>query len=77
VKKTHVIENNQTQDMGTIREVEEFLVHSNIFRNLRVGQCVFLQRVPKRIDLINVRFWQPPKLIPTSKVSTEQAQTIF
>ncbi|MBC7428533.1 MAG: DUF87 domain-containing protein [Bacteriovorax sp.] len=76
-KKTHVMENNQVQDMGTVREVEEFLVHSNIFRNLRVGQCVFLQRVPKRIDLINIRFWQPSKSITEPKVSNEQAQTIF
>ena len=76
-KKTHVLENNQVQDMGTIREVEEFLVHGNIFRNLRVGQCVFLQREPKRIDLLNIRFWQPPKAMPVSKKVTKQAQTVF
>lgn len=76
-KKTRVIENNQTQDSGSVREVEEFLVHSNIFRNLRVGQCVFMQRNPKRVDLINVRFWQPPTQSTMLKVSDEQAQTIF
>ena len=39
-----------------MRETEEFLAHANIFRGLRVGQCVLLQRTPKRIELINVRF---------------------
>jgi len=76
-KKTRVMENNQTQDSGSVREVEEFLVHSNIFRNLKVGQCVFMQRNPKRVDLINVRFWQPPTQSLKLKVTDEQAQTIF
>lgn len=75
-KKTHIIEDNKTQDSGSVREVEEFLVHSNVFRNLRVGQCVFLQRNPKRIDLLNVRYWKPPKTLEV-KALKEEAQTIF
>lgn len=55
IKKTHVIEEERKQSKGTMREVEEFMVHSNIFRGLRVGQCVLLQRTPKRVDLINIR----------------------
>ena len=54
-KKTHVMENDQRRSLGTVREVEEFMVHSNVFRNLRVGQCVLLQRIPKRVDLLNLR----------------------
>lgn len=70
-KKTHVTEDGQTQSRGTVRDVEEFLVHSNIFRNLKVGQCVLLQRVPKRIDLLNVRSWKTPIQPET------QAETAF
>ncbi len=76
-KKTHVIDNDQRQSMGTVREVEEFLVHSNILRNLRVGQCVFLQREPKRIDLLNVRYWKAPKNIYLSQVAGNEASSIF
>lgn len=55
-KKTHVTEGGEKQDRGSEREVEEFLVHGNIFRQLRVGQCVFLQRIPKRVEVINVSY---------------------
>lgn len=58
-KKTRVIEDNQETALGTVREVEEFLVHGNILRNLKVGQCILFQRIPKRIDLVNVRFFDP------------------
>jgi type IV secretory pathway TraG/TraD family ATPase VirD4 len=75
-KKTHVIEDNQRQSMGTVREVEEFLVHGNILRNLRVGQCVLFQRIPKKVDLINVRFFQ----VENRRVNTstpKQASAVF
>jgi Cdc6-like AAA superfamily ATPase len=76
-KRTHVIDEDQKQDRGSVREVEEFLVHSNILRNLKVGQCVFLQRGPKRIDLLNVRHWKPEISKPKNKLINDQAQTIF
>jgi type IV secretory pathway TraG/TraD family ATPase VirD4 len=55
IKKTYATEDGRRGDRGTEREVEEFIVHANIFRNLRVGQCVFIQRTPKRVDLLNVK----------------------
>ena len=76
-KKTYVLDQNQKQDSGSVREVEEFLVHSNIFRNLRVGQCVLLQREPKRIDLLNVRYWMPPEKKDLSLSPAAEAQNIF
>jgi hypothetical protein len=76
-KKTHVIDNDQKQERGSVREVEEFLVHGNILRNLKVGQCVLLQRVPKRIDLLNIRFWTPPKDLSLQTKDHSEAQTIF
>lgn len=76
-KKTHVIEKNQKQDMGTVRDVEEFIVHGNILRNLRVGQCVLLQREPKRIDLLNIRLWKPSKFLYRPEIVAEEAESIF
>ncbi|MEE2670295.1 MAG: TraM recognition domain-containing protein [Bdellovibrionota bacterium] len=76
-KKTHVIEKDQKQSMGTVREVEEFIVHSNILRNLRVGQCVLLQREPKRIDLLNIRLWKPSKKSHIPEIIKEEAESIF
>ena len=54
-KKTFAIENNQRSQFGSEREVEEFIVHANIFRELRVGQCIYIQRTPKRVDLVNIK----------------------
>lgn len=55
VKKTFATEDGKRSERGSEREVEEFIVHANIFRNLRVGQCVFIQRTPKRVDLVNIK----------------------
>lgn len=77
-KKTHVIDNDQRQSMGSVREVEEFLVHGNTLRNLRVGQCVLLQRIPKRVDLLNIRNWKVNNLFEGGeKIEIEQAQSTF
>lgn len=77
-KKTHVIEDNQKKSMGTVREVEEFMVHSNILRNLRVGQCVLFQRIPKRVDLLNIRYWQESDIaLADNQNQIEQAQVVF
>jgi conjugal transfer pilus assembly protein TraD len=76
-KKTHVIEKDQKQEMGTVREVEEFVVHSNILRNLRVGQCILLQREPKRINLLNIRLWKLPNNIQQTEIVAPQAESIF
>ena len=76
-KKTHVIDKDQKQSMGTVREVEEFVVHSNIIRNLRVGQCVLLQREPKRVDLLNIRMWRPSNLLYQLEIEQKEAESIF
>ena len=41
--------------MGTVREANELLVHPDIIKNLRVGQCVLLRHNPTKLDLINLR----------------------
>jgi hypothetical protein len=56
VKKTVRIEDDQEQDTGSQRAVEELLVHPNVIKNLGVGQCVLFRQQPTRIDLMNVKY---------------------
>lgn len=54
-KFTHQTENGESNGVGTTREAQELLVHPDIIKNLRVGQCVLLRHNPTRLDLINLR----------------------
>ncbi len=54
-KYTNQTENGEKGQMGTEREVNELLVHPDIIKNLRVGQCVLLRHNPTKLDLINIR----------------------
>jgi len=54
-KETFMMEDGQLQNKGSIREVNELLVHPDIIKNLRIGQCVLLRQGPAKINLINVR----------------------
>lgn len=75
VKKTYATEDGRRGERGTEREVEGFIVHANIFRNLRVGQCVFIQRTPKRVDLVNVKLIKQ-EFSPINKI-TEAKENAF
>lgn len=54
-KITNQTENGQKGEMGTEREVYELLVHPDIIKNLRVGQCILLRHNPTKLDLLNIR----------------------
>ncbi len=54
-KETHVLEEGQVQARGSVREVNELLVHADIIKNLGIGQCVLLRQGPARINLVNIR----------------------
>lgn len=55
-KQTHMMEDGEAQSRGSIREVNELIVHPDIIKNLRIGQCILLQQVPVgKINLINIR----------------------
>ena len=54
-KHTHVMEDGETQSKGSEREGNENLVHPDIIKNLRVGQCILLRHNPTKIDLLNIR----------------------
>lgn len=54
-KQTYRIENGEQLAAGSEREVHELLVHPDIIKNLRIGQCILLRQGPTQINLINVR----------------------
>ncbi|MBD66514.1 MAG: hypothetical protein CME62_14980 [Halobacteriovoraceae bacterium] len=54
-KETFMMEDGQQQTKGSIREVNELLVHPDIIKNLNIGQCILLRQGPTRINLINIR----------------------
>ena len=54
-KLTYQTENDEAQSTGTVREVNELIVHPDIIKNLRVGQCVLLRQSPTQVNLINIR----------------------
>jgi conjugal transfer pilus assembly protein TraD len=54
-KNTYKTEDGTRADSGSEREVNEFICHPDIIKNLKRGQCVFLQHYPTRVDLVNVR----------------------
>lgn len=54
-KETHVMEDGEVQKRGSVREVNELLVHPDIIKNLGIGQCVLLRQGPSRINLLNIR----------------------
>ena len=54
-KETYVMEDGEKQSKGSIREVNELIVHPDMIKNLGIGQCVLLRQGPTRVNLINVR----------------------
>lgn len=54
-KYTKQTDQGEANGMGTVREANELLVHPDIIKNLRVGQCVLLRHNPTKLDLINLR----------------------
>lgn len=84
-KYTHTMEDGERQSKGTEREVNENLVHPDIIKNLRVGQCILLQHNPTKIDLLNIRnrkieIQSPPssnKQSPDQKNKTNLDNTVM
>lgn len=54
-KQTYQTEDGSIGNRGSQRDVNEFICHPDIIKNLRKGQCVVLQHDPTRVDLVNVR----------------------
>lgn len=55
-KQTYKVENGEKQDSASEREVHELIVHPDVIKNLRIGQCVLLrQGKTVKVNLINIR----------------------
>jgi len=64
-KMTYVTIDGEVGERGSLREGQESIAHSNIIKNLRVGQCVFLQQNPTKVNLINIRRRKENKVVKT------------
>jgi conjugal transfer pilus assembly protein TraD len=75
-KNTYQIEDGSRGSRGSEREVNEFICHPDIIKNLKRGQCVLLQHDPTRVDLINVRN-RRAEFIPTQVINgnTKEVKT--
>lgn len=54
-KQTFKLEDGEESLEGSQREVHELLVHPDIIKNLKIGQCVLLRQGPSQLNLINIR----------------------
>ena len=73
-KQTYRVENGQQLETGSEREVHELLVHSDIIKNLNIGQCVLLRQGPTRINLINIRNRSMDDLKKLNKLRQERPE---
>jgi type IV secretory pathway TraG/TraD family ATPase VirD4 len=65
-KQTYQTEDGSQGNRGSERDVNEFVCHPDIIKNLKKGQCVLLQHDPTRVDLVNVRN-RRAEFIPTDE----------
>jgi len=54
-KMTFALEDDEYSGRGTMRESNALVVHADIIKNLKVGQCVLLRHDPTRVNLLNLR----------------------
>ncbi len=75
-KLTSQTENGEEQSAGTVREVNELIVHPDIIKNLRIGQCVLLRQSPTQVNLINIRNRQMEAIQKVNKLVEEGKITL-
>ena len=68
-KQTYQTEDGSLGSRGSERDVNEFICHPDIIKNLKKGQCVFLQHDPTRVDLVNVRN-RRAEFIPNAEIKS-------
>lgn len=54
-KTTEVIEDGEKSGKGTERAVHELIVHPDIIKNLKIGQCILLRQSPHSVVHLNIR----------------------
>ncbi|MEI8338299.1 MAG: hypothetical protein WCF92_04120, partial [bacterium] len=70
---TYQTEDGSIGNRGSERNVNEFICHPDIIKNLKKGQCVLLQHDPTRVDLINVRN-RRAEFIPKNEIKSETVE---
>ena len=55
IKTTEVIEDGEKMGKGTERSVHELIVHPDIIKNLKIGQCILLSQSPHKVIHLNIR----------------------
>lgn len=59
IKRTTQTKDQMESDRGSARSAREFLVHSDIIKNLNIGQCIMRLNLPKRVELLNTIYIDP------------------
>lgn len=54
-KETFTTEDGFRTHKGSVREVERLYLHPNILRGLTVGQCIYVDKKHRSLDVLNVR----------------------
>ncbi len=74
-KQTLRVKDGEEQSQGSQRVVEELIVHSNVLKNLNVGQCIFLRHYPTQVDLLNVKYIDPKVVWENVKFINKEVKT--
>jgi len=73
-KMTYMTLDGELGDRGSMREAHELIVHSNIIKNLRAGQCVLLRQNPTQVNLINIR--RRKEFVPSVNLKNSSTEII-
>ena len=76
-KQTYRVENGQQLATGSERDVHELIVHSDIIKNLRIGQCILLRQGPTKVNLVNVRQRKMDKFRKINELRAEKPELII
>ena len=78
MKQTFQTESDQKSGRGSLREANELIVHPDMIKNLRVGQCVLVRHNPSRVDLLNLRERSRPQIskpmVPKIETTSKEIQ---
>lgn len=73
-KRTIRVEGDEEKDQGSQRIVEEMIAHTNIIKNLNVGQALLLRHSPTRVDLLNIKYINPKVVCHNVKIAEDRSE---
>jgi conjugal transfer pilus assembly protein TraD len=74
-KKTYRFEGDSRSEMGSERESHELIVHPDVIKNLRIGQCVALRHSPTKVNLVNIRNGETIQFKPKPQVTAQKKRS--